>query len=157
MAVSARFVHVNLIAADWKRLSQFYQDVFGCVPVPPIREFAGKDLEAGTGIKGAQLQGVHLRLPGHDEPGPILEIFTYNPQEQAVGTAVNRPGFAHIAFEVENVPVAREQVIGGGGGSVGDIVTLEIATGAKVTWCYLTDPEGNIVELQSWDKPRTVV
>jgi hypothetical protein len=27
---------------------------------------------------------------------------------------------------------------------------MQIATGAKVTWCYVTDMEGNIVELQSW-------
>jgi hypothetical protein len=33
-------------------------------------------------------------------------------------------------------------------------VTLAIADGAKVTWCYLTDPEGNLIELQSWDKPE---
>jgi hypothetical protein len=27
---------------------------------------------------------------------------------------------------------------------------MQIATGAKVTWCYVTDMEGNIIELQSW-------
>jgi hypothetical protein len=27
---------------------------------------------------------------------------------------------------------------------------LQVASGASVTWCYLTDPEGNIIELQSW-------
>jgi len=32
------------------------------------------------------------------------------------------------------------------------VVTLTIATGAKVTWCYLSDPEGNLIELQSWVK-----
>jgi len=29
-------------------------------------------------------------------------------------------------------------------------VTLQVATGAKVTWCYVADPEGNAIELQSW-------
>jgi catechol-2,3-dioxygenase len=29
-------------------------------------------------------------------------------------------------------------------------VTLTTAAGTKVTWCYVTDPEGNIIELQSW-------
>ncbi len=33
---------------------------------------------------------------------------------------------------------------------IGEIVTLTTATGARVTWCYVTDPEGNIIELQSW-------
>jgi catechol-2,3-dioxygenase len=29
-------------------------------------------------------------------------------------------------------------------------VTLAAAAAARVTWCYVTDPEGNIIELQSW-------
>ena len=36
--------------------------------------------------------------------------------------------------------------------SVGEVVTVQIATDAHVTWCYLHDPEGNIIELQSWSK-----
>ena len=33
---------------------------------------------------------------------------------------------------------------------VGEVVTTRTADGRSVTWCYLTDPEGNLVELQSW-------
>jgi hypothetical protein len=32
----------------------------------------------------------------------------------------------------------------------GHVVTLTTADGRRVTWCYVTDPEGNIVELQAW-------
>jgi len=39
-----------------------------------------------------------------------------------------------------------------GGYTIGEIVTMQIATGATVTWSYVTDPEGNIIELQSWSK-----
>jgi len=152
MTVRAKYVHVNLIAADWERLARFYEDVLGCVFVPPERNFKGKELEAGTGIPGAHLRGAHLRLPGCDDQGPILEIFTYNTLEERVKTAVNRPGFGHIAFEVDDVAKARGEVLRGGGKVVGDIVTLHIATGAKVTWCYLADPEGNVIEMQSWSK-----
>ncbi len=45
---------------------------------------------------------------------------------------------------------AREAVVNGGGGTVGEVVTLQTADDRRVTWCYVTDPEGNIVELQSW-------
>jgi hypothetical protein len=31
-------------------------------------------------------------------------------------------------------------------------VSLQVATGATVTFCYATDPEGNVIELQSWSK-----
>jgi glyoxylase I family protein len=63
---------------------------------------------------------------------------------------VNRPGFGHIAFSVDDVEAAQKLVLQAGGGAVGEIVTLQVETGAKVTWCYVTDPEGNIIELQSW-------
>ncbi len=73
--MKAKYSHTNLIAEDWRALARFYQDVFNCVPVPPERHFKGSDLERGTGIRGAQLDGAHLRLPGYDRQGPTLEIF----------------------------------------------------------------------------------
>jgi catechol 2,3-dioxygenase-like lactoylglutathione lyase family enzyme len=150
MISGARYVHTNLIARDWQALARFYQAHFGCVPVLPERNYAGRDLEAGTGVPGASLCGVHLRLPGVDAKGPTLEIFTYSRLADGAAPAANRPGFAHIAFEVTSVRAARDEIIGAGGQAVGDVVALETATGARVTWCYVTDPEGNIIELQSW-------
>jgi hypothetical protein len=44
---------------------------------------------------------------------------------------------------------ARRDVMERGGSQVGEIVTLALSTGANVTWCYVRDPEGNLVELQS--------
>jgi predicted enzyme related to lactoylglutathione lyase len=151
MIEGARYVHTNLIARDWRALAGFYTSLFGCTVVPPERDYAGPDLEAGTGVPGAALRGVHLRLPGNGPDGPTLEIYTYSELAAGPPPAVNRPGFAHIAFSVNSVPEARRQVIAAGGRPVGDVVTLTTAAGTRVTWCYLTDPEGNIVELQSWD------
>jgi predicted enzyme related to lactoylglutathione lyase len=150
MSLVAKYVHTNLIAEDWRALADFYQQLFGCVPVPPERDFQGEKLEAGTGLPGAHLRGVHLRLPGYGEAGPTLEIFNYTPLASRGQPAVNRPGFGHIAFSVDDVAAARQAVIQAGGRAVGEIVTLPVATGAKVTWCYVTDPEGNILELQAW-------
>jgi predicted enzyme related to lactoylglutathione lyase len=147
--IGARYVHTNLIATDWRSLARFYQEVFGCTPVPPERDLAGEDLEAGTGIDGAHLTGVHLRLPGYGEAEPTLEVFSYNVLEERGRAAVNRPGFGHIAFAVENVAAAQQAVLQAGGGRIGEIVTIQIADGSRVTWCYVTDPEGNVIELQS--------
>lgn len=152
MIHNAKYVHTNLIADDWDSLARFYQEVFGCIPVPPERDFQGELLEAGTGISGAHLRGILLRLPGYEKDGPTLEIFSYSPQELRMATAVNRPGFAHIAFQVADVPAARTIALAAGAKSVGEVVTLTISTGAKVIWCYLADPEGNLIELQSWVK-----
>lgn len=145
-----RYVHTNLIARDWRALASFYQQVFGCIPVPPERDYAGPALEAGTGVPGAAVRGVHLRLPGHGSSGPTLEIYTYSRLADGPTPTVNRPGLGHLAFEVPSVPDAQRDVLHAGGTAVGEIVTLTTSAGARVAWCYVTDPEGNIIELQAW-------
>jgi catechol 2,3-dioxygenase-like lactoylglutathione lyase family enzyme len=152
MVIAARYVHTNLIAADWRSLAHFYEAVLGCTPVPPERDLCGPAIDAGTGIAGAHLRGVHLRLPGWGEHGPTLEVFSYVPSGPDASRAVNRPGFAHLAFAVEDVEAARAAVLRAGGFPVGEVVTTQVATGARVTWCYVTDPEGNAIELQAWDR-----
>jgi predicted enzyme related to lactoylglutathione lyase len=148
--MQAKYVHTNLIAKDWHRLAKFYTEVFGCSLVPPERDYRGSDLDAATGLKGVHLTGAHLRLPGYGDGGPTIEIYNYDQLEPHPGTVVNRPGYGHIAFEVDDVRKARQDVQAHSGSAVGEIVTLTTKIGTKVTWCYMTDPEGNIIELQSW-------
>jgi predicted enzyme related to lactoylglutathione lyase len=150
MAIGARYAHTNLIAIDWARLAEFYQRVFGCVPVPPERDLAGEAMARGTGIPSAHLRGMHLRLPGHGDQGPTLEIYAYDPALPSGGEPVNRPGFRHLAFAVDDVQAARAEVLANGGRTVGEVVTVGVPGAGSVTWCYVTDPEGNILELQSW-------
>lgn len=150
MPVKAKYAHTNLIAEDWQALARFYQEVFGCIVLAPERHFQGTDLERGTGVPGARLDGAHLRLPGYPEGGPTLEIFTYSHLKERARAAANRPGFAHIAFAVEDVERARSSVIDAGGGALGEVVTLRVSPESQVTWCYVSDPEGNIIELQSY-------
>jgi predicted enzyme related to lactoylglutathione lyase len=93
---------------------------------------------------------VHLRLPGSGPDGPTLERFEYAESAERGVAAPNRPGFTHIAFAVESVADARAAVIARGGCAVGEIVDSTTATGQRVNWCYVTDPEGNPIELQRW-------
>jgi len=151
MIAGARYVHTNLIARDWRRLAVFYESVFGCVALPPERDYSGPVFDAGTGVSGARLTGMHLRMPGHGASGPTLEIFNYSQLEDGPAPKVNRAGFSHIAFAVDSVDDARKEFLAAGGSSVGEVVTLTTSAGSKVTWCYVADPEGNIVELQRWE------
>jgi len=150
MISGARYGHTNLIARDWRALVTFYVEVFGCVRVPPERHYRGSELERGTGVPGAEVHGAHLRLPGHGPDGPTLEIFTYSALRDRPETATNRPGFGHIAFVVDDVRAARDEVLAAGGHAIGEVVTLTAPDGTRVRWTYVTDPEGNVIELQTW-------
>ena len=150
MITGARYVHTNLVAANWRRLAHFYIDLFGCEIVPPERDFVGEKLDTLTGIAGAHLRGAHLRLPGYGDAGPTLELFNYAELAERPPRAVHRPGFGHIAFAVDDVHAAQRAVLDAGGSAVGEVVTLVTSTGGRVTCCYVTDPEENIIELQSW-------
>ena len=154
MTIGARYVHTNLVARDWRRLTQFYEQVFGCTPVPPERDLAEQWLADATGVPGAHIRGMHLRLPGYGENGPTLEVFQYEPQAERPQTAANRPGFGHIAFAVDDVEAACEAVLAAGGGALGEVVSVEVAGAGGITFAYLTDPEGNVIEVQRWEKKR---
>lgn len=149
MSISAKYAHTNLIAREWRVLATFYERVFGCTPVPPERDLSGDAIERGSGVAGAELRGVHLRLPGFAADGPTLEIFTYNRLVERLPPAANRPGFGHIAFAVPDVKATRDLVLAAGGKQFGEIVTTR-AGDRTVTWSYVQDPEGNLVELQTW-------
>lgn len=148
---TTRFAHVNLVARNWRRLACFYQEAFGCRPVPPERHLEGEWLSKATGVADAALEGVHLRLPGSGDSGPTLEVFQYNAVvEDRLPPAANRKGFSHIAFEVNDVDAALDTVRAHGGTAIGEIVSRDISGSGRITFAYASDPEDNIIELQQW-------
>jgi catechol 2,3-dioxygenase-like lactoylglutathione lyase family enzyme len=146
--VPLKYVHTNLIARDWKRLAAFYETALGCVRVLPERNLAGESISRGSGVADARIQGVHLRLPGYGSEGPTLEVFQYTEVADAPLPVANRAGFGHIAFAVDDVTGAREAVLAAGGTAVGTVEAVTIPGVGTITWTYLRDPEGNIIELQ---------
>lgn len=145
-----RYVHTNIVANNWKRLADFYGIVFDCQPVPPQRDQSGEWLERGTGVEGAALRRIHLRLPGYGERGPTLEIYSYSKMEEKPSPAANRRGLGHLAFLVDDVDEIRERVLAHGGRDLGEVVTTEVAEVGKLKFVYMTDPEDNILEIQHW-------
>ena len=148
--MKVKFVHTNIIAKDWEKLAKFYISVFGCEPVYPERDLTGKWIEDLTKIEDVHLQGIHLRLPGYVD-GPTLEIFQYNHQiKHNEISAINTPGFAHIAFLVEDVQTVYRKLLEYDGSKLGDLVEKEIEGVGVLTVVYARDPEGNIIEIQNW-------
>ncbi len=147
-----KFAHTNIVSENWRSLVDFYVKTFECRILPPIRKQSGEWLEKGTGLKGAQLEGAHLLLPGHGENGPTLEIYEYKNIEKQEPVLPNKRGFGHIAFEVESVENVLESLLRNGGSALGQITKREVKGVGVITFVYARDPEGNLIELQSWNK-----
>jgi len=149
-----KYVHTNIISSNWQSLADFYIQVFECTPVPPARDQSGKWLDRCTGVENAHINGMHLRLPGCGENGPTLEIYSYTEMEEKVESLPNRKGYGHIAFEVDDVAAVLEKVIEYGGSKQGEISQKLVAGVGYITLIYAKDPEGNIIEIQNWDRTR---
>lgn len=143
------FIHVNIVSENWENLAQFYENVFGCEPVFPERDLSGNWLDHATGVKDAHIRGIHLKLPGYQNGSPTLEIFQYNKKAECkLGKKPNSPGYAHIAFKVNDFETVKEAIIEAGGGIIGEVVQTYIPGTGKIRFAYMTDPEGNIIEIQ---------
>ena len=51
---------------------------------------------------------------------------------------------------MDDIEAKRAQVKSLGGDDYGELVTIEIPGAGTLTLLYMSDPEGNIVELQKW-------
>jgi len=143
-----RYMHTNIVAEDWRRIAAFYEEVFDCERVRTVAE-TRPWLAEGTGVPGAAVEGVHLRLPGGSADGPTIEVYSLSPlpdDERPFG--VIRRGFGHLAFLVDDVPDVLDRVLAAGGSRLGTVVEVEGA-GALHQFVYARDPEGNVIEIQS--------
>jgi catechol 2,3-dioxygenase-like lactoylglutathione lyase family enzyme len=147
-----RFAHINILARDWKAIAEFYIKVFECKIKPPQRNLSGEWLDKATGLTNAKLEGVHLILPGHGDNGPTLEIFSYEEMHDVPEIMANFTGITHIAFEVEDVNKTFQAALENNAGKLGEVVEKEVENVGILEFVYFRDPEGNIVEIQSWKK-----
>lgn len=145
-----RFAHTNIVSINWRELTDFYIKTFNCKIVLPIRNQSGEWLDKGTGLKNARLEGAHLLLPGYGENGPTLEIYQYENIENQEFILPNKRGIGHIAFEVDSVEIVLETLEKNGGKAFGKITKRAVKDVGEITFIYARDPEGNLIELQSW-------
>ena len=147
-----RYTHTNLIAHDWRALAAFYIDVFDCTPSGPERDLSGAWVDELTGLSDVHVCGAHLLLPGFGADGPTLEVFAYDPAATGEPGRINHPGFGHIAFHVDDVDAMYATVLAHGGSELGGVIRRDYPELGLLTAAYVRDPEGNIVEIQNWDR-----
>ena len=57
-----------------------------------------------------------------------------------------------MAFEVDDVALVLQKILEEGGGQVGELIKTKYPNNVTATFVYAKDIEGNIIELQSWEK-----
>ena len=62
----------------------------------------------------------------------------------------NYTGLTHIAFEVEDVSQTFDLAMRHGGQVPGEVIERKIEGMRNLKFVYFRDPEGNIIEIQSW-------
>ena len=147
-----RFAHTDIIAKNPDKLISFYKEVFHCKSIGETRDLRGAWLDRMTGVPNAHIVGEHLLLPGWGEDHPTLEIFSYDTVKDALPPEINRVGFGHIAFEVDDVQATLDALLKAGGRAYGEVVTADYPDNTEAVFVYACDPEGNIIEIQSWRK-----
>ena len=144
-----KYTHTNIIARDWQDLAQFYIEVFECKPYGPKRDLSGEWIEQMTGVENVKVKGIHLSLPGC-ELGPTLEIFSYEPEGENQERHISKQGFGHLAFHVDSVEEVLKKALAYGAKQYGEIVKKQYETLGLLTAVYISDPEGNLIEIQNW-------
>lgn len=137
-----RFDHVGVTVADLDAVTAFFVGL-GLEVAGPRMLVEGEFLDTVIGIPGAGTEIVMLRSP---EGGTTLELSSFVRPDHEPGSPAamaNQLGLRSVAFEVDDLQQAVDQLAADGYGLVGGIGQYENS------WrmAYVRGPEGIIVSL----------
>src|SRR6476619_1458512 len=100
------YFHFSFTVSDLERSIAFYRDAVGMKLVHTmIHDQPYTSIQVG--FKDAYLKVALFTIDGIPEArsGHLLELIEYvNPRGEPTDTATNRPGAAHMAFQVDDLP-----------------------------------------------------
>lgn len=135
--------HTSFTVSDLDRSVAFYRDVLGF----EVTSKAPRNpdiVSRVTGIPGTEMMIAYVRGPDHS-----LELIQYLGPREGRGRVRSLPcdvGFAHIAFDVDDMDAAVAAAAASGVTVIGEVATIDQGpnTGGKVA--YLRDWDGVTVE-----------
>ena len=149
--------HVNIVVNDLPRMLDFYMRVLGLRETMRVT-ISGEWIDRTVALSDAKAECVYLDLPN----GPRVELLKYlkppASRPENLGTS-NTPGLRHMAFRVDDIDAAverlREAKVNFLSG-VQDVPTSQVtyAGGVRKRLVYFHDPEGNLLELCEYKRPK---
>ena len=144
--------HTSFTVSDVDRSIAFFRDALGF----EVTSKAPRNPDVVSrisGVEGADMLIAFVRGPGHS-----IELIQYLGPEHGRGKVVSRPcdvGFAHIAFDVDNIDNAIASCEPFEMRVIGEVAVIDAGpnTGGRVA--YLRDPDGVCVEFIEKPGDRT--
>lgn len=135
--------HFSVTVGDIERSIAWYTEALGLEVISRQRN-DNAYTRALVGMDDALLEIAFLSLPG----AGVLELIEYvQPRGEPAELATNRPGVAHIAFEVADIDAALRRLAEFGTLPLSPPVEIDRGANAGVRACYLRDPDGFTIEL----------
>ena len=135
--------HTSFTVSDLDRSVAFFRDALGF----EVTSKAPRNpdiVSRVTGIPGTEMMIAYVRGPGHS-----LELIQYLGPKEGRGRVRSLPcdvGFAHVAYDVDDVDAAIAAAAGHDVRPIGEVAVIDQGpnTGGKVV--YLRDPDGVTIE-----------
>lgn len=136
--------HTSYTVSNLERSIEFYVGVLGC-DVLWQREITNQYFRDVMGFPDAVVKAAHLRIPGSNHK---LELFEYvRPRGTPADMRTNNPGSSHMAFLVEDLLSAYEELKAKGVQFRSPPVYLDAGAYKGGYAVYMLDPNGITVEL----------
>jgi len=142
--------HTSFTVSNLDRSLEFYADLLGCELLGK-RDITSQYFRDIVGFPDCVVRAAWLRIPGSDHQ---LELFEYvKPRGIAADTRTNNPGSSHIAFYVDDLHAAYEELRAKGVRFRSPPVYIDAGASRGGYALYMLDPDGITVELYEPPKP----
>jgi catechol 2,3-dioxygenase-like lactoylglutathione lyase family enzyme len=136
--------HTGFTVSDPDKAVAFFRDVLGFSIAPTVRQ-SGRAVEKITGVPNAEIEITFVFGAGY-----CIELlhFVYPVSDRCIDLRACDAGFAHIAFEVDNIDamVGKVEAAGYRAFSRPQIVPAGPRKGGKTV--YTRGPDGIVIEFQ---------
>jgi catechol 2,3-dioxygenase-like lactoylglutathione lyase family enzyme len=135
--------HTSFTVSDLDRTIAFFRDAMGF----EVTSKAPRDpavVSRIIGIEGTDIMVAYVRGAGHN-----LELIQYLGPREGRGRVRSLPcdvGFAHIAYDVDDIDAAMEAAAKHDVMPIGEVVAIDAGPNAGGRVVYLRDPDGVTIE-----------